>query len=118
MWRGPMKTKKTLKKRLRGKVEAYDALCAINHGFEVVVANLEKLLTLDVFHRRVQRKFIESCRLAIEETRAWANFEITEVLNSGEERDWIRLGRLRDTLAEGDRPSKIRVETDRKKVGK
>ena len=36
--------------------------------------------------------------MTVEETRAWANFELTYVLQEAEEKDWIRFGRLRRQL--------------------
>ena len=94
-WLPTMRTKNPLKKSASGKADAYDALCAINHGFEDVIANLDKLLMLDLFHGRPQRGFLKSCQLAVEETRAWASFEITDVLRGCEENDWARFGRSR-----------------------
>lgn len=38
---------------------------------------------------------VEACQATIEETRAWANFEIVEILHEREERDRAHFGGLR-----------------------
>jgi hypothetical protein len=98
MWLLPMKTKTISKQRSPVKEAAYGTLCLINQSFEGVLADLDILERLTLFHGRFQREFIKACRVTVEETRAWANFEITEVLNGCEERDWTRFGRLRRQL--------------------
>ena len=109
-WLPTMRTKNPLKKPAPGRTEAYDALCAINHGFEDVIANLEKLLTLDLFHGRPKRGFLKSCQLAVEETRAWVSFEITDVLRGYEETNWASLGRLRSQQGKGPRSGQNMVD--------
>jgi hypothetical protein len=98
MWLLPMKTKTIFKQRGPEKTAAYGTLCLINQSFEGVLVDLDSLERLTLFHGRLQREFIKACRITVEETRAWANFEITEVLNGCEERDWTRFGRLRRQL--------------------
>ena len=57
--------------------------------------DLERLRALGLFPDRLQRRFLKACRVTVEETRAWANFELVEMLHAREERDWARFGRLR-----------------------
>ena len=74
------------------RTSIYDALSSINRGFEQIVEELERLRRLHLFRGKPG---IQSCRLAVEETRAWAAFEILEVLHEREQREWARFGRLR-----------------------
>jgi hypothetical protein len=53
---------------------------------------------LRLFPLRWQRRFLKECRAILEETRAWANFEVIEVLHQTEEREWTRLDRRRRRL--------------------
>jgi hypothetical protein len=77
------------------KPAAYQALSDLNLHFEESLQSLKRLTALGVFKSRGQRESAEICRVSSEETRAWINFEATESLHDGEERDWARFGRLR-----------------------
>ena len=77
------------------KVLVYEALAAMNRGFEQVLGDLERLEELRLFPHRWQRNFLKTWRATLEETRAWANFEVVEVLHQREERDWVSFGRTR-----------------------
>jgi hypothetical protein len=77
------------------KVQIYDALATLNRDFEQMLRDLERLEELRVFPHRWQRKFLKTWRATLEETRAWANFEVVEILHQREERDWVDLGRIR-----------------------
>jgi hypothetical protein len=77
------------------KPAAYQALSDLNLRFEETLQDLKRLTALGVFKSKGQRESAEICRVSIEETRAWINFEATESLHDGEERDWARFGRLR-----------------------
>jgi hypothetical protein len=77
------------------KALVYEALAGFNRNFEQVLQDLERLATLDLFTERWQQRAFKACRATLEETRAWANFEVIEVLHQTEERDWTRLGRRR-----------------------
>ena len=54
-----------------------------------------RLRGLGWFPDRSQRKFQKACRATLEETRAWANFELVEILREREEQDGVHFGRLR-----------------------
>jgi hypothetical protein len=43
-------------------------------------------------------------RATLEETRAWVNFEVVEVLHQKEEREWTSLARLRQRLEKPSEP--------------
>jgi hypothetical protein len=76
------------------KALAYEAFAGFNRNFEQVLQDLERLATL-VITERWQSRSIKACRATLEEMRAWANFEIVEVLHQREERDWVRFARIR-----------------------
>jgi hypothetical protein len=84
---GPrMKTKNT------NASSMYDALNLINKNFGQILQELEGLRHLNCFRRRASIKSVE---FAIKETRAWALFEILDVLHQHEEDEWTRFGRVR-----------------------
>jgi hypothetical protein len=55
---------------------------------------------MGLFPGAVGRQFLKVSRATLEETRAWANFELLEILSGREERDWARFGRLRQRAEE------------------
>jgi hypothetical protein len=77
------------------KAEAYEALATLNRDFEQVLGDLDRLEAQRLFPHRWQRKVLKAWRATLEETRAWANFEVVEVLHQREEREWLRFARLR-----------------------
>ena len=60
------------------KVLVYEALAGFNRNFEQVLKDLERLATFDLFPAQWQRRVFKACRATLEETRAWANFELIE----------------------------------------
>jgi len=76
-------------------VQAYEALAAFNRDVDQVLADLERLGALGLLPEREQYRFLKVCRATLEETRAWANFEWTDVLRQKEELDWFRFARIR-----------------------
>jgi len=103
------------------KLRVYETLHALNQGFEQVLTDLGRLEKLG-FRREPLKEF----RVVVEETRAWANFELVETMHDREERDWFRFGRLRrqwekklfdpnDVLIEAERlKEKLRKLAERK----
>jgi hypothetical protein len=81
-----------LKKGSSRSIVAYDALCSINRAFEQILKQFERLHQIGWFRGRAPIKSVE---LAVKETHAWTMFEVTEVLNGFEERNWTRFGRRR-----------------------
>ena len=86
------------------KVLIYEALSTLNRDFEQVLGDLERLGELRLFPRRWQRKFLKTWRATLEETRAWANFEVVELLHQREEREWVDFGRVRQRSEKSSEP--------------
>ena len=80
------------------KVLIYEALATLNRDFEQILRDLDRFEELCVFPQRWQRKLVKTWRATVEETRAWGNFEVLEVLHEKEEREWVRFGRIRQLL--------------------
>ena len=94
------------------KVPIYEALATLNRDFEQVLGDLERLEELRIFPARWQRNFLKTWRATLEETRAWANFEVVEVLHQREEREWVGFGRIRQRLEKSSgAPADILVPT-------
>ncbi len=86
------------------KAQAYEALATLNRDFEQVLGDLDRLGAQRLFPHRWQRKFLKAWRATLEETRAWANFEVVEVLHQREEREWLRFSRLRQRAEKQSEP--------------
>ena len=89
------------------KALVYDAIATLNRDFEQVLSDLERLEGLHLFPRRWQHEFLKVWRATLEETRAWVNFEVVEILHHREEREWARFGRIRQR---SEKPSEPRAE--------
>jgi hypothetical protein len=89
------------------KVLVYEALAGFNRSFEQVLQELERLATLDLFPDRWQRRVFKACRATLEETRAWANFELIEVLHQREEREWVHFARIRKQAEKKSAPDDV-----------
>lgn len=87
------------------KVLVYEALATLNRGFEQVLGDLKRLEELRLFPHRWQRKFLKTWRATLEETRAWTNFEVVEILHQREEREWVGFGRSRQRSEKPPEPS-------------
>ena len=61
------------------KMLVYEALATLNRDFEQTLRDLNQLEELCIFPHRWQRKFVKTWRATLEETRAWASFEVLEV---------------------------------------
>jgi hypothetical protein len=85
------KTKATTPESATDKFSVYETLAAFNHGIAQILQNLHRLGKLGF----LRREFFTGLQATIEETRAWANFEVVEMLHGREESDWTRFGRLR-----------------------
>src|SRR5260370_29916379 len=68
----------------------YESLAALNHDFECVLAELARLHEIGMFNRDLANVL----RIAVKETRAWANFELVEILQQREQDDLTGFGRL------------------------
>jgi hypothetical protein len=96
------------------KSVAYEALSALNQHFEQALQNIDSLRQMGLFDTRFRRESVKSCQAAIEETRSWINFEITESLHNREERDWARFGRIRQQRErKSEDPQDVVIKADR-----
>ena len=77
------------------KTQVYEALATLNRDFDQVLGALQGLEAMRVFPLRWQRKVVKTWRATLEETRAWANFDVIDVLHEREEREWARFGVIR-----------------------
>ena len=100
--------------KLSSKSRAYDALFALNQHVEQALRDLERLRQLGLFETRFRRESLKACWAAIEETRAWINFETTEFLQEREQRDWARFGKVRRRWEEKyEDPKDALIEAER-----
>jgi hypothetical protein len=97
-----------------GRLSVYENLHALNRDFEQVLADLARLQELGVFRRDRFTVF----RLIVQETRAWANVEVVQVLQQREEDDWVNFGGLRDQWATKVQDAERLQEQRRKSVKK
>jgi hypothetical protein len=88
-----------------GKAQAYEALAIFNRDVERVLEDLERLEALGLLPQRWQRRFLRVWRATLEETRAWTNFELVDVLGQKEEREWVRFARIRLRAEKSSEPT-------------
>jgi hypothetical protein len=94
------------------KLRVYETLHSLNQGFEQVLTDLVRLQEFPCFRREPLGHF----QVLVEETRAWANFELLEVLHGREQDDWTRFGRLRRAWDKRYRdPNDVLIEAERLK---
>src|SRR6266478_6590137 len=72
------------------RLPVYENLYALNRDFGQVLADLARLQELGVF----QHDSFNIFRIMVQETRAWANMELAELLQMREEDDLGWFGRL------------------------
>jgi hypothetical protein len=77
------------------KALVYEALAAINRHVQDVLQDLDDLRALGLFDSRFRRQSLRAFQATIEETRAWINFGLVEVLHEREERDRARFSSIR-----------------------
>ena len=73
------------------KPRFYEILCMLNQGFEQVLGQLRQLERLGHGHQPWK-----TLRVIVEENRAEINFEVVELLQERELKDWTYFGRLRE----------------------
>ncbi len=83
-------TNKALKESSQ-KLQVYEALHSLNEGFERILADLGRLQEFPFLARALLRPIT----IAVQETRAWVNYDVLETMHSRELDDWARFGRLR-----------------------
>ena len=74
------------------KLQAYDALQALNRCFEATLLSFERLDHLGLF----RQEFLTAYRITVEYTRAQANDELMQSLQDLEQQDAVRFERLHD----------------------
>jgi hypothetical protein len=88
---------------------AYEALAALNRHFREILLDLEVIERLGL----LQRTLLKEIRADIEETRAWANFEVIDIMHSREEGDWARFSRIRRRLEQRNQSlSSVLIESE------
>src|SRR5260370_23161539 len=109
----PTKTRTTVREGATEKFLVYDRLAGFNQAFAQVLQNLrtlEKLCSL-------QHDFFSGLQVTLEETRAWANYEVVGSLPDREEIDLGRFGRLRrQWVKKYEHPNDIQVYAERLKI--
>jgi hypothetical protein len=99
-------------KRPSQKLRVSEILYSLNQGFEQVLADLRRLQQFPFF----RREFLGEFRVMVEETRAWANFDVLETMHGRELDDWTRFGRLRHRWEKKYRdPDDVLIEADKLK---
>jgi hypothetical protein len=104
------------------KLRVYETLHSLNQGFEQVLADLRRLNEFPFF----RREFLGEFRVMVEETRAWANFDVLGTMHGRELDDWTRFGKVRhgwetryrdpeDIFVEADKPKRKRERTTGKR---
>lgn len=105
----PRKRPRRLKRPVR-RLAVYENLHALNRDFEQVLADLAKLQELGVIQRHLGNIF----QIAVQQTRAWANQELVEVLQMREQDDRAWFGRiLRRWQKKREDPNDILIEARR-----
>jgi hypothetical protein len=111
-------------------VRIFTAIADLNREFDLLLADVERLKQFGFFRGEFSNRFAKTCRLTIEEMRAWAIFELTEALYTHAEEEWARFGRLlrdwenrfkdpNDILIDAERlKQKLQKEAGRKATGK
>src|SRR5690242_2405375 len=93
------------------KLGVYETLHSLNQAFEQVLSSLAHLHDFPFF----RREFLREIQVVVEETRAWVNFDLMEVMHSREQDDWTRFGRLRLQLEKKYRdPNDLPIEAKHK----
>ena len=95
------------------RLAVYENIHALNRDFGQVLADLARLQELGVF----QHDRFNIFRIMVQETRAWANMELAELLQMREEDDLGWFGRLHRRW-EKKREAKHLMEKRRKAAAK
>ena len=74
------------------KLRVYETLHSLNEAFEQVLTDFRRLQEFPFFRRQLLR----ALSVVVEETRAWANYELIETMHQREQADWAKFGRLRN----------------------
>lgn len=75
-------------------VDIFEAAASLSRGLNQVLADIDRLKQLGFFPTELSARSVETCRLTIEELRAWVNFEVTADVSRAAEKDWDRYAHL------------------------
>jgi hypothetical protein len=78
-------------KELPRKQFVYETLHTVNQHFDQLMLDRQRLAEL----RLLEQKDLKGLVSIIEETRAWINFELVEIMHQREQDDWAKFGRIR-----------------------
>jgi hypothetical protein len=81
-------------KNERSHLSVYESLASLNRHFHEILIELEVVKSLGL----LRRALVEEVKASVEETRAWANFEMVDVMYLREEAAWARFSRIRRKL--------------------
>jgi hypothetical protein len=101
----------------------------LNRAFDQVLSEALRLKQMGFFSGEVSSRFLKTCRLSVEELRAWAMAEVTEDVLDWAEHDWGHYGVQRfrfeekfrdpeDVLKQAERLKKEREEQAAKRAMK
>lgn len=97
-------------------VRIFTAIADLNREFDLLLADVERLKQFGFFRGEFSNRFAKTCRLTVEEMRAWAIFELTEALYTHAEEEWALFGRLlRDWENKFKDPNDILIDAERLK---
>jgi len=97
-------------------VRVFETIANLDRRFDLVLTDLEQLKQFGLFRGEFPSQFAKTCRLTIEEMRAWAIFEVTEHIQQRAEEDWARFGRmLREWENKFKDPNDVLIEAERLK---
>lgn len=81
------------------KSEIYNALASLNRGFDLALESLTILRAKEV----LAADYVEERSILVEELRANVNHMLHGKLETIEEEDWYKYGKMRITIEEGRR---------------
>jgi hypothetical protein len=100
------------------RISRYTSMCEaaanLNRGFDQVLNEVERLSRMGCFWGEVSKRFPKTCRLMLEELRAWAMSDIAQDIEKAADGDWSRYGIERYRFEQKFRdPVDIRRELER-----
>jgi hypothetical protein len=92
------KTSSAREKSSGENLAIYENLFALNQSFDGILDRVNRLHNSGLFRNHFQRQSIAICRATLQESRAWLNFEILQILEHREEHGLAYFGRIRRDL--------------------
>ena len=92
------------------KLSIYEALHSLNRSFAQVLVDLRRFEAFPFFRRST----LHALAVIVEETQAWANFEIADVMHELELADWTRFSKLHRQWEKSHRdPNDVLLEAEK-----